>query len=220
MRGGSLPGDLHKLWRTRDPKGYHVEYGYSCMGYEIAGGLGVRMACPDRDVYVMVGDGSYLMMAQELVTAVQENVKIIVVLVQNNGFASIGALSEGVGSQRFGTSYRYRDPEQRAAGRRRAARRPGGQRSQPRRTGAARRGRGRAGGALPGASGRNGPVLVQVETDPFVPAPTAGRGGTSRWPRSPPLASTPGRRRAGYESAGRTNGRYLDTAPTDQTRLH
>src|SRR5207248_2620019 len=71
---GSMPGDLHKLWRTRDPKGYHVEYGYSCMGYEIAGGLGARLACPDRDVYVMVGDGSCLMMAQVLVTAVQERV--------------------------------------------------------------------------------------------------------------------------------------------------
>ena len=84
---GSMPGDLHKLWRTRDPKGYHVEYGYSCMGYEIAGGLGAKMACPDRDVFVMVGDGSYLMMAQELVTAVQERIKLIVVLVQNHGFA-------------------------------------------------------------------------------------------------------------------------------------
>jgi 3D-(3,5/4)-trihydroxycyclohexane-1,2-dione acylhydrolase (decyclizing) len=107
---GSLPGDLHKLWRTRDQKGYHVEYGYSCMGYEIAGGLGVKMAAPDRDVYVLVGDGSYLMMAQELVTAVQENVKLTVVLVQNHGFASIGSLSDSVGSQRFGTSYRYRNP--------------------------------------------------------------------------------------------------------------
>ena len=73
-----MPGDLHKLWRTRDRKGYHVEYGYSCMGYEVAGGLGVRMAGPDRDVFVMVGDGSYLMMATELVTAVQEGVKVIV----------------------------------------------------------------------------------------------------------------------------------------------
>ncbi len=105
---GSMPGDLHKLWQVRDPKGYHVEYGYSCMGYEVAGGLGVRMACPDRDVFVMVGDGSYLMMATELVTAVQEGLKIIVVLVQNHGFASIGSLSESLGSQRFGTSYRYR----------------------------------------------------------------------------------------------------------------
>jgi len=108
---GSMPGDLHKLWRSRDPKGYHVEYGYSCMGYEIAGGLGVRMASPDRDVFVMVGDGSYLMMAQELVTAVQEGIKIVVVLVQNHGFHSIGDLSETLGSQRFGTRYRYRDAD-------------------------------------------------------------------------------------------------------------
>ncbi len=108
---GSMPGDLHKLWRTRDPRGYHVEYGYSCMGYEIAGGLGVAMAAPDRDVFVLVGDGSYLMMATELVTAVQEGVKLIVVLVQNHGFASIGALSESLGSQRFGTRYRYRRAE-------------------------------------------------------------------------------------------------------------
>jgi 3D-(3,5/4)-trihydroxycyclohexane-1,2-dione acylhydrolase (decyclizing) len=105
---GSMPGDLHKLWRTRDPLGYHVEYGYSCMGYEVAGGLGVAMACPDRDVFVMVGDGSYLMMATELVTAVQEGTKIITVLVQNHGFASIGSLSESLGSQRFGTKYRRR----------------------------------------------------------------------------------------------------------------
>jgi 3D-(3,5/4)-trihydroxycyclohexane-1,2-dione acylhydrolase (decyclizing) len=108
---GSMPGDLHKLWRTRDPKGYHVEYGYSCMGYEVAGGLGIRLACPDRDVFVMVGDGSYLMMATELVTAVQEAIKIITVLVQNHGYASIGSLSESLGSQRFGTKYRYRNPE-------------------------------------------------------------------------------------------------------------
>jgi 3D-(3,5/4)-trihydroxycyclohexane-1,2-dione acylhydrolase (decyclizing) len=108
---GSMPGDLHKLWRTRDPKGYHVEYGYSCMGYEVAGGLGIRLACPDRDVFVMVGDGSYLMMATELVTAVQEGLKIITVLVQNHGYASIGSLSESLGSQRFGTKYRYRNPE-------------------------------------------------------------------------------------------------------------
>jgi 3D-(3,5/4)-trihydroxycyclohexane-1,2-dione acylhydrolase (decyclizing) len=105
---GSMPGDLHKLWRMRDRKGYHVEYGFSCMGYEIAGGIGVRMAAPERDVFVMVGDGSYLMMATEIVTAVQEGVKVIPVLVQNHGFASIGGLSESLGSQRFGTAYRYR----------------------------------------------------------------------------------------------------------------
>jgi len=113
---GSMPGDLHKLWRTRDRKGYHVEYGYSCMGYEIAGGIGIRMASPDRDVFIMVGDGSYLMMATELVTAVQEGVKVIMVLVQNHGFASIGSLSESLGSQRFGTSYRYRDESGRLQG--------------------------------------------------------------------------------------------------------
>ena len=113
---GSMPGDLHKLWRTRDPKGYHVEYGFSCMGYEIAGGIGAKMASPDRDVFVMVGDGSYLMMATELVTAVQEGVKVIVVLVQNHGFASIGSLSESLGSQRFGTAYRYRGADGRLDG--------------------------------------------------------------------------------------------------------
>jgi len=105
---GSMPGDLHKMWRTTDAKGYQVEYGYSCMGYEIAGGLGVKMAAPDREVIVMVGDGSYLMMAQELVTAVQEGIKLVVVIVQNHGFASIGGLSETVGVPQFGTRYRYR----------------------------------------------------------------------------------------------------------------
>jgi 3D-(3,5/4)-trihydroxycyclohexane-1,2-dione acylhydrolase (decyclizing) len=110
---GSLPGDLHKLWRVRDPLGYHVEYAYSSMGYEIAGGLGVRRAAPDRDVIVMVGDGSYLMLHSELATAVAERIKIIVVIVQNHGFASIGRLSESVGSERFGTKYRFFDPEAR-----------------------------------------------------------------------------------------------------------
>ncbi|HEX9005661.1 MAG TPA: 3D-(3,5/4)-trihydroxycyclohexane-1,2-dione acylhydrolase (decyclizing), partial [Bacteroidota bacterium] len=108
---GSLPGDLHKLWRTRDPKGFHLEYGYSTMGYEVAGGLGAKMAAPDREIYVMVGDGNYLMMAQELVTAVQEHQKIIIVLLDNHGFASIGGLSESVGGARFGTHYRYRNAE-------------------------------------------------------------------------------------------------------------
>ncbi len=105
---GSMPGDLHKLWRTRDPKGYHVEYGYSCMGYEIAGGLGVKMADPSREVYVMVGDGSYLMMNSEIVTSIQEGCKLTIVLVDNSGFSSIGALSRSVGSDGFGTRYHYR----------------------------------------------------------------------------------------------------------------
>jgi 3D-(3,5/4)-trihydroxycyclohexane-1,2-dione acylhydrolase (decyclizing) len=107
---GSLPGDLHKLWRARDPKGYHLEYGYSCMGYEIAGALGVKMAAPDRRVYALVGDGSYLMMAQEIVTAVQERLSITIVLLDNAGFASIGGLSESVGSGGFGTRYLARNP--------------------------------------------------------------------------------------------------------------
>jgi 3D-(3,5/4)-trihydroxycyclohexane-1,2-dione acylhydrolase (decyclizing) len=105
---GSMPGDLHKLWRTRDAKGYHVEYGYSTMGYEIAGGLGVKLADPSREVYVMVGDGSYLMMAQEIVTSIQERAKLTVVLVDNEGFASIGGLSRSKGMGGFGTRYRYR----------------------------------------------------------------------------------------------------------------
>lgn len=105
---GSLPGDLHKLWRTRDPKGYHVEYGYSCMGYEIAGGLGVKMAAPDREVYVMVGDGSYLMMAQEIVTSLQEGHKINIVVLDNHGFSSIGGLTRACGNRGLGTEYRYR----------------------------------------------------------------------------------------------------------------
>jgi 3D-(3,5/4)-trihydroxycyclohexane-1,2-dione acylhydrolase (decyclizing) len=111
---GSLPGDLHKLWRVRDPLGYHVEYAFSCMGYEIAGGLGVKRGLladgDDRDVIVMVGDGSYLMLNSELVTAVAERIKLIVVIVQNHGFASIGHLSETVGAARFGTKYRAYDP--------------------------------------------------------------------------------------------------------------
>src|SRR5262249_22891500 len=81
---GSMPGDLHKLWRTRDPKGYHVEYGYSCMGYEIPGGMGVKLAAPEREVYVLVGDGSYLMLPSEIVTAVQEGLKLTIVVVDNH----------------------------------------------------------------------------------------------------------------------------------------
>jgi 3D-(3,5/4)-trihydroxycyclohexane-1,2-dione acylhydrolase (decyclizing) len=105
---GSLPGDLHKLWRTRHPGGYHLEYGYSCMGYEIAGGLGAKMANPNREVYVMVGDGSYLMMAQEIVTSIQEGYKLNIVLLDNHGFSSIGGLSRGSGNEGLGTNYRYR----------------------------------------------------------------------------------------------------------------
>jgi 3D-(3,5/4)-trihydroxycyclohexane-1,2-dione acylhydrolase (decyclizing) len=108
---GGLPGELHKLWQAGGPGTYHLEYGYSCMGYEIAGGLGVKMADPSREVFVMVGDGSYLMMAQEIVTAVQEGIKLIIVLVDSQGFASIGSLSRSVGSGGFGTNYRFRSPK-------------------------------------------------------------------------------------------------------------
>src|SRR6266850_971396 len=108
---GSLPGDLHKLWRTQNPKGYHLEYGNSCMGYEIAGGLGVKIADPAREVYVMVGDGSYLMMSSEIVTALQEGYKLTIVLLNNYGFSSIGGLSQSLGSGGFGTDYKLRRPE-------------------------------------------------------------------------------------------------------------
>ena len=171
---GAMPGDLHKLWRTRDAKGYHVEYGYSCMGYEIAGGLGAKLACPDREIYVLVGDGSYLMMAQELVTAVQENIKLTVVLVNNHGFASIGALSEAVGTPRFGTWYRERNH--------RTGRLDGDvlpldfvANAQSLGVTAWRAGTVDAlAEALIAAKSVPGPVLVEVETDPLVPAPDSG----------------------------------------------
>ncbi len=167
---GSMPGDLHKLWQTRDPKGYHVEYGYSCMGYEVAGGVGVAMACPDRDVVVMVGDGSYLMMATELVTAVQEHVKVITVLVQNHGYASIGALSEELGSQRFGTRYRYRG----GSGRLDGERLPVDLAANAESLGVTvlrTRTPDEFAAALREAKAGDESVVVHVETDPLVPAP-------------------------------------------------
>jgi 3D-(3,5/4)-trihydroxycyclohexane-1,2-dione acylhydrolase (decyclizing) len=105
---GSLPGDMHKLWRTRQPGTYHMEYGYSCMGYEIAGALGTKVAYPEREVYVLIGDGSYLMMAQEIVTAIQEDYKLNIVLLDNHGFSSIGGLSRSCGNEGMGTEYRHR----------------------------------------------------------------------------------------------------------------
>ena len=108
---GSLPGDLHKLWRARSRDQYHVEYGYSCMGYEIPAAIGVRLAAPDRPVWALVGDGTYLMMPTEIVTAVQEGIAIKVVILQNHGYASIGGLSESVGGERYGTAYRYRSED-------------------------------------------------------------------------------------------------------------
>jgi 3D-(3,5/4)-trihydroxycyclohexane-1,2-dione acylhydrolase (decyclizing) len=108
---GSHPGDFHKLWRTHTPNSYHMEYGYSCMGYEIPGAMGVKAADPSREVYVFVGDGTYLMNPSEIVTAVQEGIKLIIIVADNRGFASIGGLSQSVGSGGFGTRYRFRKEE-------------------------------------------------------------------------------------------------------------
>jgi len=108
---GSAPGDLHKLWRCRDAKSFHLEYGYSCMGYEIPGAMGIKLAAPEREVYAIVGDGTYLMMPSEIATSIQEGVKINIILVENHGYASIGSLSRSLGSAGFGTVYRERRAE-------------------------------------------------------------------------------------------------------------
>ncbi|WP_329139046.1 3D-(3,5/4)-trihydroxycyclohexane-1,2-dione acylhydrolase (decyclizing) [Streptomyces sp. NBC_01476] len=170
---GSMPGDLHKLWRVRDRKAYHVEYGYSCMGYEIPAAIGVRLADSTRDVFAMVGDGGYLMMPTELATAVQERVKVIVVLVQNNGFHSIGSLSESLGSQRFGTQYRYRSADGRLDG----PRLPTDLAANARSLGAhvievhSRSGLEAAIAEAKAWPADGGPVVIHVETDPLVSAP-------------------------------------------------
>jgi len=106
---GGMPGELLRLWRPEDPKAYHMEYGYSCMGYEIAGGIGVKLAEPGREVIVMVGDGSYLMMNSEIVTAVGEGIKLTIVLVDNHGYQCILGLQRAVGVADFGNELRYRD---------------------------------------------------------------------------------------------------------------
>jgi 3D-(3,5/4)-trihydroxycyclohexane-1,2-dione acylhydrolase (decyclizing) len=201
---GSMPGDLHKLWRTRDPKGYHVEYGFSCMGYEIAGGLGVKMAAPEREVIVMVGDGSYLMMASELVTAVAEGFKLTIVLVQNHGYQSIGALSESVGSQRFGTRYRYR----------------GSDRTLPVDLAANAESLGAAvvrvdtieelEEALRGARSADRTTVVHVETDPLVGAPSSEAWWDVPVAEVSDLESTRSAR-ADYEREKRTQQSYLST---------
>jgi 3D-(3,5/4)-trihydroxycyclohexane-1,2-dione acylhydrolase (decyclizing) len=205
---GSMPGDLQMLWRARDPKQYHVEYGYSCMGYEIAGGLGAKLADPEREVFVLVGDGSYLMMATEIVTAVAERIKLTIVLVDNHGFASIGSLSESLGSQRFGTSYRYRDPESGlldgdilpvdlaanaaslGAGVLRA------------RTVAEFR------DCLERARAAEATTVVYVETDPLAPAPSSGDWWDVPVSEVSALESTQ-KARAAYEAAKRGQRLYL-----------
>ncbi|GAA4357394.1 3D-(3,5/4)-trihydroxycyclohexane-1,2-dione acylhydrolase (decyclizing) [Angustibacter luteus] len=171
---GSMPGDLHKLWRVRDRKAYHVEYGYSCMGYEVPASIGIRLADESRDVFAMVGDGGYLMMPTELVTAVQERVKVIVVLVQNHGFHSIGSLSEELGSQRFGTRYRFRDHE---SGRLDGDVLPVDLAANARSLGVhvievgSRDELDQAIRQAKEAPAHGGPVLIHVQTDPLVPAP-------------------------------------------------
>ena len=171
---GSMPGDLHKLWRVRDRKGYHVEYGFSCMGYEVPASLGVRLADESRDVFAMVGDGGYLMMPTELVTAVQERIKVIVVLVQNHGFHSIGSLSESLGSQRFGTKYRYRSAQ---SGRLDGEHLPIDLAANARSLGAhvievrSRDQLEQAVKEAKAAPADGGPVVIHVETDPTVYAP-------------------------------------------------
>ena len=205
---GSMPGDLHKLWRTRDPKGYHVEYGYSCMGYEIAGGLGAKMAMPEREIYVMVGDGSYLMMSQELVTAVQEQIKLVVVLVENHGFASIGSLSETVGVDRFGTAYRERNP---GSGRLDGAILPVDLAKNAESLGAKvfrattiedlR-------DCLTAAKSESGPVVIHIETDPLIGAPDS----ESWWDVAVAEVSrleTTTRARAAYVEGKRHQRRFL-----------
>ncbi len=208
---GSMPGDLHKLWRTRDPKGYHVEYGYSTMGYEIAGGLGVKMAAPDREVFVLVGDGSYLMMAQEIVTAVAEGVKLTIVLVQNHGYQSIGALSESVGSQRFGTRYRFRGTDTILPVDLAANAASLGARALDTSTIADFE------AALREAAASDVTTVVQVHTDPGVDAP----GSESWWdvPVSEVAALESTRRaRAGYEAGKTRQKTYLKTPETVRTQ--
>jgi 3D-(3,5/4)-trihydroxycyclohexane-1,2-dione acylhydrolase (decyclizing) len=174
---GSAPGDLHKLWRARDPagKGYHVEYGYSCMGYEIPGGLGVKLAAPEREVYVLIGDGSYLMLPGELVSAVAQRVPLVIVLVDNHGYASIGALSRSVGSSGFGTLYRFSDngavpldpastdllPLDLAAN----AESLGARVVRARTIGDLREG-------LAGARGADGPIVIHIEADRYQGVPS------------------------------------------------
>jgi 3D-(3,5/4)-trihydroxycyclohexane-1,2-dione acylhydrolase (decyclizing) len=173
---GSMPGDLHKLWRVRDRKAYHVEYGYSCMGYEIPAALGVRLADDTREVFAMVGDGGYLMMPTELATAVQERTKVVVVLVQNNGFHSIGSLSQSLGSQRYGTRYRYRSADGRLDG----PDLPTDLAANARSLGAhviEVHSRAELEAAIAEAKARpadGGPVVIHVETDPLVQAPDSG----------------------------------------------
>jgi len=193
---GSMPGDLHKLWRARDPKSYHVEYGYSCMGYEIPGGMGVKLAAPDREVFVMIGDGSYLMLPGELATAVAEGIKIVVVLVQNHGYASIGALSRSVGDSEFGTKYA---PSVDLAAN---AESLGARVLRPTTIGEVR-------SALEEAKTADGPVVVHVEVDRYAGVPSY----ESWWDVPVAEVSTEASVQAAreeYERARRAQRQYVD----------
>jgi 3D-(3,5/4)-trihydroxycyclohexane-1,2-dione acylhydrolase (decyclizing) len=108
---GSLPGDLQRVWRPRTEDSYHMEYGFSCMGYEIAGALGVKMAAPDREVFAFVGDGSYVMLHSELLTSIMEGVKITVIVFDNSGFQCIDNLQVSQGITKYGNEWRTRDPK-------------------------------------------------------------------------------------------------------------
>ena len=210
---GSMPGDLHKLWRACDPKSYHVEYGYSCMGYEIPGGIGVKLAAPEREVFVMIGDGSYLMLPGELVTAVAERVKLIVVLVDNHGYSSIGALSRSVGSAGFGTHYREgiddHDPGAPLPTDLALNAESLGARVLRTRTIADFR------AALEEAKAADGPVVVHVEVDRYVGVPSY-----ESWWDVPvaAVADDPAVRAARdeYETARRAQRAYVRPATTDR----
>ncbi|WP_052110030.1 3D-(3,5/4)-trihydroxycyclohexane-1,2-dione acylhydrolase (decyclizing) [Knoellia sinensis] len=216
---GSMPGDLHKLWRVRDRKGYHIEYGYSCMGYEVPASIGVRWADPTRDVFAMVGDGGYLMMPTELVTAVQERVKVIVVLVQNHGFQSIGSLSESVGSGRFGTEYRRRGPESHRLD---GERLPVDLAANARSLGAhviEASSRGELEEAIVSAKAwppDGGPVVIHVGTDPSVGAPDSESWWDVPVAQVSELDSTRAAQRA-YAVRKESQRPYLEPAETAQT---
>ncbi|MEN3122620.1 3D-(3,5/4)-trihydroxycyclohexane-1,2-dione acylhydrolase (decyclizing) [Janibacter sp. LM] len=212
---GSMPGDLHKAWRVRERRAYHVEYGYSCMGYEVPASIGVRWADPTRDVFAMVGDGGYLMMPTELVTAVQERTKVIVVLVQNHGFHSIGSLSESLGSQRYGTAYRARGAQ---SGRLDGEVLPVDLAANARSLGCHvievhdREGLAAAIRAAKAAPADGGPVVIHVETDPMVFGPDSASWWDVPVAEVSHLASTQGAR-TGYEQAKTAQRTHL--APAD-----
>jgi 3D-(3,5/4)-trihydroxycyclohexane-1,2-dione acylhydrolase (decyclizing) len=215
---GSLPGDLQMLWRASEAKAYNVEYAYSCMGYEVAGGLGTKLADPGREVFVLVGDGSYLMMSQEIATAVSEDVKLTIVLVQNHGFASIGALSESVGSQRFGTSYRQRNPE---TGRLDGSFVPVDLAANAASLGAdvirtATVDELRAGLAKARASART--TVVEIQTDPLAPVPSSESWWDVPVAETSALDSTRAAR-AAYEQGKAAQRGYLRPADHDPVRV-